>query len=60
MLLEGMDLKALVSAIRRQCPEEDLDHAVDHIANLIIDEVVLGICFEVHRSVLPILIHCYA
>nr|ACO13031.1 Ataxin-7-like protein 3 [Lepeophtheirus salmonis] len=48
MLLEGVDLKSLTASLLRKC---DVEEIAESIFLELVDEISLGIGFEVHRSV---------
>jgi len=50
MLLEGVDLAAKTASIFKNDPSLK-DLAAEDIFNTLVDEISLGICFEIHRSI---------
>jgi len=49
MLLEGVDLSAKVAAYLKKDPRL-LHRAAEDILNTLVDDIILGICFDVHRT----------
>lgn len=47
MLLEGKDLKALTTSYLTS--QSKVDTAADAVFEELVDEIALGICFEIHK-----------
>ena len=50
MLLEGVDLSAKVASFLRKDPNF-ASRASEEIFDLMLDEIVLGVCFDIHKSI---------
>ena len=50
MLLEGVDLAAKVASFMRKDPNF-ASRASEEIFDLMLDEIVLGVCFDIHKSI---------
>ena len=50
MLLEGVDLAAKTASFMRKDPDF-ASRASEEIFNLMLDEIVLGVCFDIHKSI---------
>ena len=50
MLLDGVDLAAKTNSFIRKDPNFT-SRASEEIFNLMIDEIVLGLCFDIHKSI---------
>jgi len=50
MLLEGVDLAAKVASFMRKDPSF-ASRASEEIFDLMLDEIVLGVCFDIHKSI---------
>ena len=50
MLLEGVDLAAKVASFLRKDPNF-ASRASEEIFDLMLDEIVLGVCFDIHKSI---------
>ena len=50
MLLEGVDLAAKVASFMRKDPNFS-SRASEEIFDLMLDEIVLGVCFDIHKSI---------
>ena len=50
MLLEGVDLAAKVASFMRKDPNF-APRASEEIFDLMLDEIVLGVCFDIHKSI---------
>ena len=50
MLLEGVDLAAKVASFLRK-DQNFASRASEEIFDLMLDEIVLGVCFDIHKSI---------
>ena len=50
MLLEGVDLAAKIASFLRKDPNF-ASRASEEIFDLMLDEIVLGVCFDIHKSI---------
>ena len=50
MLLDGVDLAAKTTSFMRKDPNF-VSKASEEIFNLMLDEIVLGLCFDIHKTI---------